>query len=430
MRKVLVFVVVIAALLVGCTSEPVEVIKEVEVTKEVEVVKEVEVIKEVEVTTEVEVVKEVEVNTAPLNVTIPWTGDAMELFQPVVDAFEAETGIKVRLLPYKTEDLGPLLPAQFMAKEPMADVMIMSWPWWIEQNAEYLEDLTDVTEGIDFLGTLVTANDAVYGVPSYLWLKPGFWYRKSVFEANGLSEPQTWEEFLALMDDLAAIEGIDSPLTSANGYPLADMVEHFLATFGGPEMIEGIIDGTVKWTDPEVRAVFADYLIPLLENGSFSAPVDRHAAGDLWWQGEYGMHFYGNWVSEDVDDPSDMGIIPLPGATSVVGGSDWMFVPKYTDRLDDAKAFIAFVISDEGMRIRLENGGRLSSRADFPLEDYMPAEATLAAAISDFVVLPDLDDTIGGEWQTIFWDQIALLWVEPDALDSVLETLQENMPTE
>ena len=85
---------------------------------------------------EVEVEKEVivEVDKSPISVTIPWTGDAMELFLPVVEAFEAETGIEVTVLPYKTADLGPLLPAQFMAEEPMADVFIMSWPWWIEQN--------------------------------------------------------------------------------------------------------------------------------------------------------------------------------------------------------------------------------------------------------------------------------------------------------
>ena len=95
---------------------------------------------EVEVTKEVIVTKEVD--TSPLTITIPWTGDAMELFLPVVQGFEEKYGIDVKVLPYDTEDLGPLLPAQFMAEEPMADLFIMSWPWWIEQNAENLVDVT------------------------------------------------------------------------------------------------------------------------------------------------------------------------------------------------------------------------------------------------------------------------------------------------
>ena len=202
MKKKMLLLVVIIALLSACAPQSVktvEVIKTQEVVKTVEVVTTQEVIKTVEV--------EKEVDKSPINVTIPWTGDAMELFMPVVDAFEAKTGIKVRVLPYKTENLGPLLPAQFMAKEPMADVMIMSWPWWIEQNSEHLLDLSDLTEGIDFLGNPVVVDGAVYGVPSYLWVKPGFWYRKSVFQANGLEEPQTWDEFLALMDKIKEIVG-------------------------------------------------------------------------------------------------------------------------------------------------------------------------------------------------------------------------------
>jgi len=413
-------------ILSACAPQPTEAPKEV--VKTVEVVKTDEVVKEVEKT--VEVTNVVEVESKTLNVTIPWTGDAMELFMPVVEAFEAETGITVRVLPYKTENLGPLLPAQFAAQKPMADVFIMSWPWWIEQNSENLVDVSDVVDGIDFLGNPVVVDDKVYGVPSYLWVKPGFWYRKSFFEANGLQEPQSWDEFLALLDQIKGIDGIVAPMSSPSGYPTADIVENFIATFGGPEMIQGIVDGSVKWTDPEVKAIFEDRIIPLLENGDFSEPVDRHGAADLWWEGDYALHFYGNWLAEDVEDPSDMGILTLPGATTVVGGSDWMFISKYTENLDEAKQFIAYVISDEGMKIRLQEGGRLSSRADIPMDYYPPAEKTLAERINDFTVLPDLDDTIGGEWQPTFWDQIALLWVKPSSLDDVLTTLQEKMPAE
>jgi len=372
----------------------------------------------------------VEVDKSPLTVTIPWTGDAMELFLPVVEAFEAESGIDVLVVPYKTEDLGPLLPAQFMAEEPMADVFIMSWSWWIEQNVEHLESLSDVAAGVDWLGNPVVVDGETYGIPTYLWVKGGFWYRQSVFDANGLEVPETWDEFNALMDALKEVDGIENPLSSPDGYPLADIVEHFLAAVGGPEMVQGIMDGTVKWTDAQVRAVFTDYLIPLLENGSFSDPVERHAAADLWWEGDYALHYYGNWIAEDVDDPNDLRILPVPGTTSIVSGTDWMFVPKYTDRIDDAKAFIEFVISADGMQARLEQGGRLSSRTDIPLDIYPTQEKLLAETVKDFVVLPDLDDTIGGEWQTTFWDQIALLWVDTSTLDDVLATLQEKMPAE
>ncbi|MGB2962681.1 MAG: ABC transporter substrate-binding protein [Anaerolineales bacterium] len=414
MAKKIIILILAVMLLSACTPEPVEVIKEVQV----------------EVPVEKEVVKEVivEVDKSPISVTIPWTGDAMELFLPVVEAFEAESGIEVTVLPYKTADLGPLLPAQFMAQEPMADVFIMSWPWWIEQNTEHLVDLSDVAADVDWLGNPVVVDGKTYGIPTYLWVKGGFWYFQSVFDANGLEKPETWEEFNTLMSDLTEVEGIVTPFSSPFDYPLADIVEHFMAAVGGPEMIEGIIDGSVKWTDPEVKVVFTDYLIPLLDDGYFDDPVNRGTAGELWIEGDYALHYYGNWIQDKVEDPSDLRILPVPGSTSIVSGSDWMFIPKYTNRVDDATTFIEFVISEAGMKRRLEQGGLLSSRADISLDVYPPNEKALAETVNTFTVLGDLDDTIGGEWQTTFWDQIALLWVDTSALDEVLTTLQEKMP--
>ena len=388
----------------------------------------VEVIKEVEVPVEVEKEVIVEVDKSPISVTIPWTGDAMELFLPVVEAFEADSGIEVTVLPYKTADLGPLLPAQFLAKEPMADVFIMSWPWWIEENTEHLVDLSAVAADVDWLGNPVVVDGKTYGIPTYLWVKGGFWYLESVFEANGIEKPETWEEFDAVVSALAEVEGIETPFSSPAGYPLADIVEHFMAAVGGPEMMDGIVDGSVKWTDPEVKEVFTDYLIPLIDDGYFDDPVNRSTAGELWLEGDYAFHYYGNWIAEKVEDPTDLKIMPVPGSTSIVSGSDWMFVPKYTDRVEDATAFIEYVISEAGMKARLELGGRLSSRADISLDVYPPSEKALAETVNTFTVLPDLDDTIGGEWQEIFWDQISLLWVDTSALDEVLATLQENMP--
>ena len=420
MSKKIIIIVLAVLVLTACTPETVEVIKEVEVP--------VEVIKEVEVPVEVEKEVFVEVDKSPISVTIPWTGDAMDLFLPVVEAFEAESGIEVTVLPYKTADLGPLLPAQFMAEEPMADVFIMSWPWWIEENTDHLVDLSDVAADVDWLGNPVVVDGATYGIPTYLWVKGGFWYLQSFFDANGLEKPETWDELDALVAEIAEIDGVETPFGSPGGYPLADIVEHFLAAVGGPEMIKGLMDGSVKWTDADVRAVFSDYLLPLIDEGYFDDPVDRGTAGELWLEGDYAFHYYGNWIAEKLEDPSDLRLMPVPGSTSIVSGSDWMFIPKYTNRVEDATAFIEFVISEEGMKARLEQGGRLSSRADISLDVYPAGEKALAETVNTFEVLGDLDDTVGGEWQSIFWDQIALLWVETSALDDVLETLEANMP--
>jgi multiple sugar transport system substrate-binding protein len=45
---------------------------------------------------------------------------------------------------------------------------------------------------------------------------------------------------------------------------------------------------------------------------------------------------------------------------------------------------------------------------------------------ADITIVPDLDDTIGGEVQTTFWDQLKLLWTDPSSstMNTVLDNLQ------
>ncbi|TKX51878.1 extracellular solute-binding protein, partial [Halorubrum sp. SP3] len=75
----------------------------------------------------------------------------------------------------------------------------------------------------------VTVDGDVYAAPFKMDLKPGFWYRKSFFDEHGLSEPESWDEFMTLLDDIAAIDGVDAPIASGNGtgWPLSDITEGF-----------------------------------------------------------------------------------------------------------------------------------------------------------------------------------------------------------
>jgi multiple sugar transport system substrate-binding protein len=48
--------------------------------------------------------------------------------------------------------------------------------------------------------------------------------------------------------------------------------------------------------------------------------------------------------------------------------------------------------------------------------------------IANFAIAPDLDDTLGGDFQSTFWDQLKLLWVDPTELDNVLTAIQAEAP--
>ena len=176
--------------------------------------------------------------------------------------------------------------------------------------------------------------------------------------------------------------------------------------------------------DPEVQAVFRDRLVPALEY--FSDPMDWTQAAELWWQGEYGLYFMGNWLTGMVDEPSDLGVFPLPGTKGMVAATDYAFIPRHSPRVDKAKELLAFLIGREGMELRAKQGGKLSNRTDVPADAHPDVDRQVAELLEGVELLPDLDDAIGGDWQRTFWDQLKLLWVQPDQWQGVLERLEQE----
>lgn len=364
----------------------------------------------------------------PLVVIGPWSGAEAEPFEATLRAFSEKTGIPVDYRVMRAEDLAAVLPAQFAAGLTPGDLIFTAWPWWIKEFADHLVDVSAKIAGIPFTTDPVAVAGRAVGVPYVTWVKPGFWYRKSFFAAYNLVEPKSWADFLALLKRIQAIPGVEAAAASGDGvgWPLSDMTEHFIITFGGLNTHLGLIEGILKWESPEVRAIFENYLIPFLAYAS--DPIEWTAALDMWWDGKYGIYFMGNWITGMVEDPTDLGVFTLPGCQAVVGGTDYMFVPKYSKRVDDAKKLLEYLVSVEGLAVRLAGGGKLSMRADVGPEYYPPAEAALAKAVGVLSLAPDMDDTIGGEWQRAFWDQLKLLWVKPEALDDVLKALDAAYP--
>ncbi len=367
-----------------------------------------------------------------VTISVPWAGAELDQFLPVVKAFEAKEKVNVKYVTYRGEDLSSILPAQFQAGQALADVIFI-WDWWVKKNAQYAEDLSDVwnPQKAAFIPPPVEASGKIVAVPYDMVAKPGFWYRKSFFQQNNLKVPTSWNEFTDLLRAIANVPGVKNPIVSGDGtgWPLSDVTEHFIIAFGGPDMHRNLTNGTLAWTDPSVRKVFDQYLIPLLSAKAFSDPIEWTQAIELWWSGEYGLYFMGNWITGMVKDAGDLGVFPLPGTKALVTGPDHAFIPTMADNKDLAKKLLTFMLSKEGQTIRAQAGGKMVIRNDVPSSLYPKPDQAVAEVVSKMqTTLPDMDDTIGGDWQRLFWDQLKLLWVQPDAIGDVLNKLQTNMP--
>jgi multiple sugar transport system substrate-binding protein len=364
-----------------------------------------------------------------LTVIGPWAGPEMESFMPVIETFQERENVTIKYRIYRAEDLSSVLPVQAQARQAPGDV-IMMFDWWVQENADYMVDLSDIWNPVEplFIATALKEGSKVLSVPFSMVVKPGFWYRKSFFAENNLEIPGTWDEFTDLLRKIGSVDGIRAPIATGNGvgWPITDVAEHFIIAMGGAQLHKDLLSGRASFTGPELREVFDNYLIPLLEAGAFSDPIEWTQGVELWWSGDYALYFMGNWITGMVDDPDDLGVFALPGTTAITGGSDRFFIPRYSENVDLAKELLAFFISEEGQAIRAAGGGKLMPRSDVPLDAYRPADQALVMVTNEIdEIIDDLDDTIGGDWQRLFWDQIKLLWVEPESAADVARRLQD-----
>jgi multiple sugar transport system substrate-binding protein len=367
----------------------------------------------------------------------PWAGEEMNAFKEVLNAFMKEhPNIQLEYRIYRAEDLASVAPPQFQAGMAPGDVMFSAWGWWVKEMGDkgYLMDLSGLVNPDEYIKGIfdpVKSGNHIYGLPFTAWAKPGFWYRKSFFKKYGLSEPKTWDDFMKLLDKIKTIPGIEAPIVTGDsvGWPISDVVEHFIITFGGPDLQLKLINGEVKFNDPQVKSIFENYIVPLIKNGYFSKPVEWTKAVTEWWNGKYALYFMGTWITGMVDDPNDLGFFPLPGCKGVVMGTDYIIVPKYTKHPDEAK-MLAKWLATEGQRVHAgTHAGKFPTWLKVSVNDIWQPMQQVYLKLKTMTPLPDLDDSVGGEWQKLFWDQLKLLWVQPDKLDDVLNTLTENFPS-
>lgn len=372
-----------------------------------------------------------------LTVIGPWAGEELDNFVPVLTTFERLTGIQVNIRVTRAEDLAPILPAQFEAGKTPGDVIFM-WAWFIKQQGGkgHALNVTDQIDPADYLaGVLDPVNDTgtLWGAPYTGKVKPGFWYRKSFFTANSLTVPTTWAEFTTLLETIKGISGIVAPIASGDGvgWPLSDVTEYFIIAYGGPQLHRDLLTGKANWTDPEVKAVFEDKLVPLLEAGYFGEPSTWDILVKEWWAGDYGLYFMGSWITGMVPkaEKDDMAFFPLPEAQEgIVFGGDYCFIPTYTEHPEEAKELLKFLSGKEAQRIQVSTGGHIATNTGVALTDYPDLDGSIANGTIGKTTLLDLDDTIGGEFQTTFWDQLKLLWVNPGQLNAVLAAIEEKAP--
>jgi alpha-glucoside transport system substrate-binding protein len=125
----------------------------------------------------------------------------------------------------------------------------------LEDMGFNISDL-EATFGKYFL-SLGEYNGKHYGIPTNINLKSMIWYPKDDFDAKGYQVPTTWDELIALSDQIKADGGtpwcVGFESGGATGWPATDWMEDIMLATAGQETYTKWVNHEIPFTDPAVK---------------------------------------------------------------------------------------------------------------------------------------------------------------------------------
>jgi len=453
----LLMVIVGVALLAACAQPTPQVIeKKVEVTKivekPVEVTKIVE--KEVKVKETVVVEKKVEVPVSRGSVTVlgVWGGDELSNFQQAVFPFTDETGIGMAF--EGTRDLAAVLTTRVEAGNP-PDLAILPNPGQLYELADAgklvpLDSFLDVDQLKEAYGEswidLASYNGRLYGVFYKVAIKSLVWYNPKAFAAKGYKVPTTWDELIALSDQIVADGGVPWCIGlesgAASGWPGTDWIEDIMLRTAGPEVYDKWVRHEIPWTDPAVKRawelfgqiaandqyVYGGATGVLSTNfGDSPAPMFDSPPGCY-------MHRQASFITgffpEGLTAGEDYDFFPFPpidaqwGTPALIAGD---VIVMFNDT-PEARKLVEYLASAKPQEIWAEKGGFISANKNVSLDAYPDeltrkmAEAIVTAKVARFDGSDLMPAAVGAG---SFWQGV-LDYVGGTDLDTVLEDIEAS----
>ena len=227
-----------------------------------------------------------------------------------------------------------------------------------------LEDVSDIwsenglADAMSSSLSAMTVDGKQYGVPFsyYQW---GVYYRTDLFEANGVTVPQTFDDLVAACETLRAA-GI-APVTIGTKFlwTAAGWFDYLNLRTNGLDFHLALAAGDVAYTDDRVKRTF-DHWERLINAGCF---IDDHAAYSwqeaqpFLYQGEASMYLIGNFITPQfpADVEEKMGFFQFPVIDSSVpmyedAPIDTLHIPARAANKEDARRFLAFVAQPDVQR--------------------------------------------------------------------------------
>jgi alpha-glucoside transport system substrate-binding protein len=294
--------------------------------------------------------------------------------------------------------------------------------------------------------------DNLVGLPVRLNIKSLVWYRSDIFEQNGYALPETWEDLVALTDQIRSDLGgtgtapwcIGIENANATGWVLTDWVEDVMLRRHGGDVYDRWVGHEVMFDSPEVRQAFEDVADiwftegnvlggqqSIVQTSFFAAPEPMFEDPPTCL-----MHRQAGFIQGSFPEDAEYGVNydffylpPMEGTERpVLTAGDLLAIFKDTPV---TRAFAQFVASAEGQEAWARAGGMVCANATCSPGAY-PDDATskqgelLANATEARFDASDLMPAeIGTKW---FWSEGTAWAAGEQQLDQALQAIDNAWP--
>ena len=301
-------------------------------------------------------------------------------------------------------------------------------------------DISDVwaSEGWDssMASTMpsVTFNGKQYAVP-YSYYQWGIYYRKDIYEANGISIPKTYDEFLDNCKKLKA-KGIASVAIGTKYlWTAAGWFDYINMRTNGLDYHINLMLGKTKYTDQGVVNTFKNWA-RAIDAGCF---MDDHQ--NYSWQeaqpplinGEAASYLIGNFIVNNLPEETQQAQLDFyqfpPIDPSLELGEDApteiIFMPANAQNVENGKKFMAFFAQPENLTAMNNVLGQLSTHSGSaaPSDRFQRAGAEMLSK-SKTAQFFDRDTT--PEMAKAAMQLMVDFMLEPENMMEILEEIEEE----
>ena len=294
-----------------------------------------------------------------------------------------------------------------------------------------------------------------YGLPTNINLKSMVWYPKKAFDAKGYKVPKTWDELMALSDQIVAdgstpwCVGFESG--GATGWPATDWMEDIMLRTAGTDTYDKWWKHEIPFNDPSVQKagqIFGDVMFKKGYVLGGAAATPDIAFGDAptpmfdnppkCW-----LHRQASFINAFFPDGTKPGVdydwFPLPpiDKNGTLFGGELTVVGKNAARPE----VVDFLQRFSGQEVQCAMGGvtassRISPNVNVGKDCYVnpilaDASVVLVASLKDGSGRFDASDLMpAAVGSGSFWTgMVDYMKNGPDSLKGILDTIEKSWPT-